>query len=92
MRNLFVDNIDKNIDNSEIKGKFNQAFSNEAEDRVFVECIKDNEPTNRNMIVELKLNLKGMIESDTLIANLFKNGKTVSPGCPLGQVNRAGFD
>ena len=92
VRNLFVDNIDQNINNSDIKGKFNEAFSNEAGDRVFVECIRDDEPTNRNMIVELKLNLKGIIESDTLIADLFKNGKTVSQSCPIGQVDRAGFD
>ena len=92
VQTLFVENIERNIMASDIRGKFDRAFSNEAGDKVSIQCKRDNEPTNRKMITELKLNLKGNIESDTLVADLFKNGKTVAKGCSIGEVDRAGLD
>ena len=92
VRNLFVENIEEEITSSEIRARFDDAFGDGAGERVFVSCIRDDRPTRRRMIVELKLNLKGDIESDTLIADLFKQGKIVGAGCSLGEVDRVGFD
>ncbi len=92
VQNLFVENIDNNITSNQIRTKFTEAFSNQAGDKVQVQCKRDNEPTNRNMIAELKLNLNGEIESNTSIQDLFEKGKIVSRGCSTGEVDRAGLN
>lgn len=92
VRDLFVENIDQNITSNEIRDKFDRSFSGNAGDRVAISCTRDIEPTRREMIVELKLNFQGEIESDTLMADLLKNGKLVSSGCPRGEVDRVGLN
>ena len=92
VRNLFVENIERDITANDIRNKFDEAFSNQAGNKVSIQCKRDNEPTRRNIITELKLNFMGDIESDTLVSDLFKNGENVSQGCYIGEVDRAGFD
>lgn len=34
----------------------------------------------------------GEIEPDTQMADLFREGKVVNPGCPNGEIDPVGFD
>ncbi len=92
VRDLFAANIGNQITSSDIRNEFNQTFSNNAGSKVAVSCSQDNEPTNRRMIAELKLNFQGDIEPETLMTDLFVNGKSVSSGCNRGEIDRVGFD
>lgn len=92
VRNLFASNIGEDISSAEIREKFDEAFGNDAGKKVAIKCARDNEPTNRRMIVELKLNFQGDIESDTPMADLFEGGKIVAAGCSSGEVDPVGFD
>ena len=93
VQELFVENIDNEISSKQIRTKFTEAFGNEAGQRVKVRCRKD-DPTSRQIITELQLNLKGEIESDTLIEDLFDEGKKVSQGnrCSTVEVDRVGLN
>ena len=91
VRELFVSNIGKTIKAKDIRKEFIRAFGKDAGEKVAVECKYDNPPSNRKMIVELKLNLQGEIEADTLIANLLKKGKPAETGCLIGKIDAAGF-
>jgi ribonuclease T2 len=92
VRTLFANSINYNISSKKIRNQFERAFGNPATTKVAVKCQQDNYPTNRNMITELQLNLQGNIKPNTLVAELFKQSKTVSPGCSIGEVDRAGLD
>lgn len=92
VRDLFAANIGNQITSSDIRNEFNQTFSNNAGSKVAVSCFQDNEPTNRRMIAELKLNFQGDIEPETLMTDLFVNGKSVSSGCNRGEIDPVGFD
>jgi ribonuclease T2 len=92
VRKLFVDNIDREITSGEIRNEFSDAFSSGAGAKVSVECARDNEPTQRRMIQELQLNLKGEIKQNTSVADLLKTGKSVNADCPRGEVDRVGLN
>lgn len=92
VQDLFADNIDRDITTNEIRDNFDDSFDDGAGERVSVKCQRDTGPTNRRMIQELKLNLDGDIEFSTPIAELFEDGRRVSPDCPRGEVDRVGFD
>ncbi len=92
VQDLFAANIGNYLTSSDIRGKFNETFGNNAGSKVTVSCRRDNEPTNRRMIVELKLNFKGDIEPETLMTDLFANGKSVVSDCNIGEIDRVGFD
>ena len=92
VQDLFAANIGDYLTSSDIRGKFNETFGNNAGSKVTVSCKRDNEPTNRRMIVELKLNFKGDIEPETLMTDLFANGKSVFSDCNIGEIDRVGFD
>lgn len=92
VQDLFESNIGQVITSNTIRDEFDEAFDNNAGDKVTVSCKNDNTPTNRRMIVELKLNLKGDVEDGTLISDLFENGRRVGSGCSNGEVDPVGFD
>lgn len=91
VRNLFTENIGNFLSSTEIRDQFDEAFNEGAGSKVQVQCATDDEDGDR-MVVELQINLKGDIQLDTPIENLLKAGKTVSSGCPLGEIDPAGFD
>ncbi len=91
VRNLFTENIGNFLSSTEIRDQFDEAFNEGAGSKVQVQCATDDEDRDR-MVVELQINLKGDIQLDTPIENLLKAGKTVSSGCPLGEIDPAGFD
>lgn len=92
VQDLFKSNIGQTITSNTIRDEFDRVFGNNAGRKVAVSCSQDNEPTNRRMIVELKLNLKGDVEDGTLISDLFEDGRRVGSGCSSGEVDPVGFD
>lgn len=92
VRDLFVRNIGNSLSSNEIRNQFDKAFNDGAGSKVQVQCQKDIDEARNNMVVELQVNLKGNIQPNTLIGSLLQAGKTVPVGCPLGEIDPAGFD
>ena len=94
VRDLFTANFGMNVTSAEILTEFDQAFGNDAGNKIAISCFTDDQPTRRRMIGELKLNFKGDIDSDTIMTELFEEGKRVTSGdiCPTGEVDPAGFN
>ncbi len=91
VQNLFARNIGKFLSSKEIRNQFDKAFNDGAGSKVQVQCKQDIDEDRNNMVVELQINLKGNIESNTPIATLLQAGKTVSAGCNVGEIDPAGF-
>ncbi|NEP15087.1 MAG: ribonuclease T2 [Symploca sp. SIO2C1] len=92
VRDLFASNIGDFLSSNEIRNQFDEAFSDGAGSKVQVKCKRDIDEDRDNMVVELWVNLKGNIEPDTLIESLLEAGKSVRAGCPLGEIDPAGFN
>jgi ribonuclease T2 len=92
VRDLFAENIGNFLSYTEIRDQFDEAFNEGAGSKVQVQCKRDIDEEEDNMVVELQINLKGNIQLDTPIANLLEAGKTVASGCALGEIDPAGFD
>ena len=94
VRDLFESNLGMEVTSDEILTEFDEDFGNDAGKKVAISCDRDNEPTIRQMIDELKLNLNGDIDSDTTLAELFKQGQTVSSSrvCSSGEIDPAGLN
>ncbi|MEM7590602.1 MAG: ribonuclease [Cyanobacteria bacterium P01_A01_bin.83] len=94
VQELFAANIGADLTSEEILAEFDTAFGNNAGNKVAIDCDTDPQPANREMIVELKLNLLGEIESDTTMAELFTDSETVRNRnvCSVGEVDPVGFD
>jgi len=92
VRDLFANNIGKFLSSDEIRNQFDKAFNDGAGSKVQVQCQKDIDEARNNMVVELQVNLKGNIQPETPIGSLLQAGKTVPAGCPLGEIDPAGFD
>jgi len=92
VRELFVRNIGNSVSSNEIRNQFDVAFNNGAGSKVQVQCQRDIDEAQNNMVVELQVNLKGNIQPDTPIEGLLQSGKTVPAGCTLGEIDPAGFN
>lgn len=92
VRELFASNIGNFLSSTEIRDQFDEAFNEGAGSKVQVQCKTDIDEEEGNMVVELQINLKGDIQLDTPIATLLEAGKTVPSGCPLGEIDPAGFN
>ncbi len=92
VQDLFARNIGKFLSSDEIRNQFDEAFNGGAGSKVQIQCQKDIDEDRNNMVVELQINLKGDIQSDTPIATLLQAGKTVSAGCDVGEIDPAGFN
>jgi ribonuclease T2 len=92
VRDLFAENIGNFLSSTEIRDQFDEAFNEGAGSKVQVQCKRDIDEEEDNMVVELQINLKGNIQLDTPIANLLEAGKTVASGCALGEIDPAGFN
>jgi ribonuclease T2 len=91
VRQLFADNIGQDLAAIAIRQAFDQSFGPQAGNKVQVQCKRDIDQDRKNMIVELQINLRGAIEPTTAMATLLKQGKNAPAGCPMGQVDPAGF-
>ncbi|MDJ0805888.1 MAG: ribonuclease T2 [Gammaproteobacteria bacterium] len=84
VRDLFASNIGQRITSAQIKAKFDQAFGAGAGDKVQVKC-------DEGMIVELWINLKGVINDDTKLSGLLQGAAPASASCAGGIVDPVGF-
>lgn len=92
VRELFADNIDRVITNTEIRTSFDNSFGAGSGQKVTVECKADIDEDRAMMITELQIDLVGDINTNNSITSLIAAGKNKSPGCPKGEVDRAGFN
>ncbi|MGI0485634.1 ribonuclease T2 family protein [Pantanalinema rosaneae CENA516] len=92
VRDLFASNIGNFLSSTAIRDQFDTAFKSGAGSKVQVQCKKDIDEDQQNMVVELQINLKGNIQPDTAIATLLAAGQTVPSGCALGEIDPAGFN
>ena len=82
------DHVGAEVNTADIRALMDNSFGDGAGDRVQVKCQGDG---GRVLIQELRINLKGVINSDTSVADLLLAAETLSPGCPKGIVDPAGL-
>jgi ribonuclease T2 len=91
VKQLFLENLDRDLTSEQIRDRFSQAFGKDAGRKVQVECEKDINQAENKMIVDLEINLSGEIGKQSLRKTI-QQGRSVAPGCPIGEVDRAGID
>ncbi|NEP58171.1 MAG: ribonuclease [Symploca sp. SIO2G7] len=89
---LLANNIGNFLSSDKIRDQFDQAFGEGAGSKVQVKCKRDIDEERNNMVVELFINFRGNIEIDTPIESLLEEGKVVSAGCSLGEIDPAGVN
>lgn len=92
VQELFASNIGQSLAADEIRDQFDTAFNPGAGNKVQVQCKRDIDQDQQNMVVELQINLKGDIQPNTAIATLLEAGRTVPSGCTLGEIDPAGIN
>ncbi len=91
VRDLFNQNVGKQLTSDQIRSAFNQAFGAGAGDRVRVSCLVD-PSSGRRLIGELTLGLSGPIRADSKLGDLLMaSAPTAKAGCPKGTVDAIGF-
>ena len=91
VRDLFNQNIGKQLTSEQIRNAFDKAFGAGAGDRVRVSCLVD-PSSGRRLIGELTLGLSGPIASDSKLGDLMMaSAPTAKAGCPKGTVDAIGF-
>lgn len=89
---LFAGAIGTRLTNAQVRNGFDAAFGKGVGDRVRLSCRRDG---NRQLIVEMTLGLKGVIEASVAnppdIAALALAALPTDPGCPGGTIDPAGF-
>ncbi|MBU0946551.1 MAG: ribonuclease T2 [Proteobacteria bacterium] len=84
LRDYFVANIGKNVEVSEIRAKFDEAFGEGASSKLKVHCAD-------GMISELWINLTGEVENHTPLSSLLENAEQAAAGCQNGIIDPVGF-
>ena len=87
VQKLFADNIGKQVQTSDIRAAFDQAFGQGAGDRVRVSCRRFG---NRRVITEVDMNLQGVVGDNPSLKDLLANADPTDPGCPWGIVDPVG--
>jgi len=87
VRDLFANNIGREISAEAIREAFDDAFGAGAGSRVKVSCQDDGE---RRLITEITIGLAG-IEEDLSMADALFAAPQTDAGCPAGVVDPAGF-
>ncbi|MEM7301323.1 MAG: ribonuclease [Pseudomonadota bacterium] len=88
LRRLFVENKARTISANAIQKAINTAFGTGAAKAVSIQCRRDG---RRNLIVELRFNLKGAIAPDTSLSELMRDAKPGRSRCRSGVVDRVGL-
>jgi ribonuclease T2 len=76
------------VNTQDIRDLFDEAFGAGAGDRVQFQCAGD---AGRQLIQELKINLRGVIKADSALSDLLMAADTASIGCPKGVIDPAGL-
>lgn len=87
VRDLFAQNMGRQVSASAIRAAFDKTFGRGAGDRVLVHCVRDG---NRTLVQELRIALKGDLASANLPV-LLKQARPQKRGCKGGIIDRAGF-
>ncbi|MDJ0581927.1 hypothetical protein [Crocosphaera sp.] len=87
VRDLFVENLGKELNATEISQEFQAAFGNNSGDKIAVKCRNDKDGNLNNMITELWINLKGKIEKYTSINQLLENAPDADLGSCQGEID-----
>lgn len=88
VQKLFADNIGKQIQTSDIRAAFDQAFGEGAGDRVRVSCKRDGD---RSIIVEVTIGLRGEVNDNPSLATLIAGASPTDQGCRAGIVDPVGL-
>lgn len=88
VQKLFADNIGKEVETSDIRQAFDQAFGAGAGDRVRVACKRDGD---RRIIVELTIGLRGEVTDNASLATLIAGASPTDQGCKSGIVDPVGL-
>lgn len=92
VRGLLERNIGRFLEANVIRSEFDRAFSQGAGARVQVQCERDIDQDRNNMVVELQLNLRGVIQPTTPIKGLLLAGRNAPLGCSRGEIDPAGVN
>jgi ribonuclease T2 len=92
VQDLLERNIGRFLEARTIRSEFDRAFSQGAGARVQVQCERDIDQDRNNMVVELQLNLKGVIQPTTPMKGLLLAGRNVPLGCSRGEIDPAGVN
>jgi ribonuclease T2 len=92
VRQFFLDHIDQEVNASEIREAFDQAFGAGAGSKVQIECERYANHDRQRLIYELEIGLSGRnIQPDTPIKSLIQAAQVVDRGCPRGTIDRVGI-
>ncbi|MDW6026229.1 ribonuclease [Mesorhizobium sp. BAC0120] len=86
-RDLFAQNVGRELTSDQIRDAFDKAFGAGAGKRVRVACVKD-PSSGRRLISELTLGLTGPLGPDSSLASLIMASSPTGAGCPKGFVDR----
>lgn len=87
LRTLFVESIGKSVTAEQVRAAFDQAFGAGAGTRLTLDC---NKVGTRQLIGELRINLRGEITQDSKLDALIAAAPTAGPGCAAGVVDQVG--
>jgi ribonuclease T2 len=88
VRNLFADNIGKQITSTQIREAFNDSFGEGAGDKIKIACKKDG---NRRLITEITIALKGRLEVLPMREAILLASNANNAGCNQGIVDPVGL-
>ncbi len=91
VQDLMESNINFLLTDTEIQQEFEDAFGRAAGEKVAVKCKRDIDEEREIMVVELWLNLKGKIDTNTPISRLLQSAPRARRDCRQGEVDPAGF-
>lgn len=87
VRDLLSRNVGSTVSRNQIRAAFDAAFGTGAGRKVRVDCETDDA---RNLIAELRINLRGAAMQSTGFSDLVHAARNASAGCPAGTVDRTG--
>jgi ribonuclease T2 len=85
---LFAGNVGAVVTSAQIRAAFDNAFGEEAGERVQVQCTGDG---GRTLIQELRIALGGVVTPEASLGELMRAAAPLSAGCPQGVVDPAGL-
>ena len=88
VRNLFANNIGKEITSTQIREAFDNSFGNRAGDKINVACKNDG---NRRLITEITIGLKGNLDELTIGNAMLRARNANNVGCNKGIVDPIGL-
>ncbi|MEM9331864.1 MAG: ribonuclease [Pseudomonadota bacterium] len=88
VRTLMIQNIGLQLESRQLKAAFVRAFGKEADQRVTVDCYRDD---GRRLIQELKIHLAGNMDTIRELKQAILEGEKVGRSCPVGIVDPVGL-